>query len=155
MPSSHPESAAFLPIEYYSPGLAHTSPYPYPGHGRGRRYLVASSGTQPVSLWGAVLLSSSSLPGLPGVLQRSLTGQQSLSRWRGNRSRSLSAWIGSGRKQLRMWVLPAAVSIESFSKEGRQLQSVILATEGCKSNLNNKESLRQTMWCLFTAASLG
>lgn len=142
-------------VGYYSPGLAQTSPCPHSGHGRGRRYLAASCGTQPVPLWGAILLSSSSLLGLPGMLQRSFTGQQSLCRLRGNRSHSLSAWIGSGREQLRMWVLHTAESIENLSKEGRQLQSVILATEGCKSNLNNKESLRQTTWCLFAATSLG
>lgn len=118
--------------DYYSPGLAHPSPYPQSGHDRGRSYLAASCGTQPVSLWGAVLLSSSSLLGLPGMLQGSFTGQQSLGRLRGNRSHSLSAWMGSGREQLRMWVLHAVQSIGNVSKEGRQLQSVILATEGCK-----------------------
>lgn len=151
MCSSHPESAALLLIDCYSPGLAHTSPCSHSGHGRGRRYLAASCGTQPVSLWGAVLLSSSSLLGQPVMLQRLFTGQESLSTLRGNRSHSLSAWIGSGREELRMWVLHAVESIENSSKGGRQLLSVIPASGGCKSNLKNKESLRQTKWCLFTS----
>lgn len=88
--------------------------------------------------WGAVLLPSSSLLGLPGVLQGSFTGQQSLSRLRGSRSHSLSGWMASGREQLSMWVLHAAQSTGSWSKEGRQLQSVILATEGCKSPGNSR-----------------
>lgn len=37
MPCSDPESTAFLLMGYYSPGLAHTSPCPHSGHGRGRR----------------------------------------------------------------------------------------------------------------------
>lgn len=154
MPSSHPESAAFLLVIILL-ALLRLPLVPTQGMAEEGGYLAASCGTQPVPLWGAILLSSSSLLGLPGMLQRSFTGQQSLCRLRGNRSHSLSAWIGSGREQLRMWVLHAAESIENLSKEGKQLQSVILATEGCKSNLTNKESLRQTTWCLFAATSLG
>lgn len=148
MPSSHPEFAAFLLIEYYSPVLDRISPCPHSGHGRGRRYLAASSGTQPLSLWGAILLSSSSLLGLPGMLQRSFTGQQSLSRLRGNRSHSLSAWIGSGREQLRMWLLHAAESIENLSKESRQFQSVILATGGVQVQFKQSPRGRQCGVCL-------
>lgn len=85
--------------------------------------------------------SSLGLLGLPGMLQRSSTGQQSLSRLRGNRSHSLSAQIGSGREQLGMRVLhTAALRPQSSTQlcghtvhwelvnEGKQLCSV--TTEG-------------------------
>lgn len=103
MPSSHPESSAFLLM-----GVAFSRPcsrFPLSPLRTWQRQEMSRS-----QLWhtASVTVGSSTasilLPA-GAARHRLFTGQQALSRLGGNRSRSLSAWIGSGREQLRMWLL--------------------------------------------------
>lgn len=149
MPSSHPESSAFLLMECFSPGLM-TLPLAPLGTWQRKEVEVLQPAVahsqchcgeqccfHPAPCWGCLACcrgyprASSPSPG-----------------WEGTEAIPCQLGWDRGRTA-------ENVGAACSSREGRQLQSVILATEGCKSNLKNKESLRKTSWCLFTAASLG
>jgi len=158
MSFGHHESAASLLLEYYSNGLAQTSLFSQSGHGRGRRCLAPGCGAQPVSPSSSARqryhFHPRSLPGLLGMLQRSFTGQQSLSGLRGNRRHSPSVWIGLGRQQLGMRVLHIAALRPRSSAALWMCCPLITCLmrassflrrfwplRGCKCNLNRKKKV--------------